>query len=130
MTSLTNKIFELNAPYANPYQGSKPRHLFVCSAGLLRSPTAAKYSATYLGNNTRSCGVYNYALVPLSANLIYWAQRIYFMQREELIKAKATFQEHDDLLELLERNSYVLGIEDDYEYDDPKLLELLKEKLT
>jgi predicted protein tyrosine phosphatase len=129
MTTLTNQIFELSSPYANPYQGSKPRHLFVCSAGLLRSPTAAKYSATYLGTNTRSCGTHNYALVPLSANLIYWADKIYFMERINLIHAKQVFQEHEDLLEMLDAKGTILGIEDDYEYDQPELLKILENKL-
>lgn len=39
--TLTDKIFQLTTPYDNPYQGKTPRWLFVCSAGLLRSPTGA-----------------------------------------------------------------------------------------
>ena len=34
-------IFKTSAPYNNPYQTDRPRWLFVCSAGLLRSPTGA-----------------------------------------------------------------------------------------
>ncbi len=33
------EIFKTTAPYNNYSQGSAPRWLFVCSAGLLRSPT-------------------------------------------------------------------------------------------
>jgi len=35
------EIFKTTAPYNNYSQGSAPRWLFVCSAGLLRSPTGA-----------------------------------------------------------------------------------------
>ena len=35
------EIFKTTAPYNNHSQGSAPRWLFVCSAGLLRSPTGA-----------------------------------------------------------------------------------------
>ena len=63
-------IFRTNAPYSNPYQGRAPRWLFVCSAGLLRSPTGAAM-AIERGINARSCGSnFNYALIPCSANLI------------------------------------------------------------
>lgn len=37
----TQQIFNLTAPYDNPYQSNRTRILFVCSAGLLRSPTGA-----------------------------------------------------------------------------------------
>ena len=53
--TLTNKIFLLNAPYDNPYQGDRRRILFVCSAGLLRSPTGA-HVGSVRGYNTRAAG--------------------------------------------------------------------------
>jgi hypothetical protein len=40
----TNEI-KLSCPYNNPYQGEYFKALFVCSAGLLRSATAANLFA-------------------------------------------------------------------------------------
>lgn len=58
-------------------QTDQLRLVFVCSAGMLRSATGAKAFAAR-GCNTRSCGTNGFALIPLSANLIAWADRIYF----------------------------------------------------
>ena len=69
--TLTEAMFETSCPYNNPYQGKDKRVLFVCSAGLLRSATAARiYASKY---NTRAAGSANYALVPVSDELIAWA---------------------------------------------------------
>lgn len=122
-------IFSTNAPYANPYQGTTPRWLFVCSAGLLRSPTGAAL-ATQRGINARSCGSnFNYALVPCSANLINWADKIVFVNRENLWQLEDNFLGHKDLLEQIERKQIVLDIPDNYEYMDPQLVQLFETEL-
>ena len=73
------EIFQTTTPYNNHSQGSAPRWLFVCSAGLLRSPTGAAL-AIRKGLNARSCGsAIDYALIPVSANLIMWAEKIVFI---------------------------------------------------
>lgn len=128
MTTLTQKIFQLSAPYSNQYQGTSPRVLFVCSAGILRSPTAAALMHTLKGWNTRSCGVESYALVPLSVNLILWANKIVFMEDEHLQKALRTFEAVDYESDIKER-AIVLGISDDYEYMNMTLLLLLTERI-
>lgn len=122
-------IFKTNAPYSNPYQGDAPRWLFVCSAGLLRSPTGATLAAKY-GINARSCGSnFNYALVPCSANLINWAHKIVFVNKENLWQLEENFLGHKDLLEQLERKAIVLNIPDNFEYMDPQLQQIYKEEL-
>ena len=114
-------IFKATAPYNNPYQGNAPRWLFVCSAGLLRSPTGATL-ASQRGINARSCGSnFNYALVPCSANLINWADKIVFVNKENLWQLEDNFLGHKDLLEQLERKAIVLNIPDNFEYMDPQL---------
>lgn len=115
-------IFKTSAPYNNPYQGSGPRWLFVCSAGLLRSPTGAAL-AIKRGINARSCGSnFNYALIPCSANLINWADRIIFVNKENLWQLEDNFLGHKDLLEQIERKQVVLNIPDNFEYMDPELV--------
>lgn len=122
-------IFTTNAPYRNPYQGDAPRWLFVCSAGLLRSPTGATMAASY-GINARSCGSnFNYALVPCSANLINWADKIVFVNKENLWQLEDNFLGHKDLLEQIEQKQIVLNIPDNFEYMDPQLQQFFREEL-
>jgi predicted protein tyrosine phosphatase len=67
----------------NPNQGEAIKALCVCSAGLLRSPSIAKY-LTGLGYNTRACGTsQEYALIPVSEALLTWADEIHVVQGEE-----------------------------------------------
>tara|TARA_R110000850_G_scaffold88857_1_gene190644 strand:- start:57 stop:416 length:360 start_codon:yes stop_codon:yes gene_type:complete len=67
----------------NPHQGDAIKALCVCSAGLLRSPTIAKY-LTSKGYNTRACGTsQEYALVPLSEALLFWADEIHVVKEQE-----------------------------------------------
>ena len=122
-------IFKTNAPYANIYQGDAPRWLFVCSAGLLRSPTGATMAAAH-GINARSCGSnFNYALVPCSANLINWADKIVFVNKENLWQLEDNFLGHKDLLEQIEQKQLVLNIPDNFEYMDPQLQQFFREEL-
>lgn len=122
-------IFTTNAPYKNPYQGNASRWLFVCSAGLLRSPTGATMAAQR-GINARSCGSnFNYALVPCSANLINWADKIVFVNRENLWQLEDNFLGHKDLLEQIEQKQIVLNIPDNFEYMDPQLQQIYKDEL-
>ena len=122
-------IFTTNAPYANQYQGQAPRWLFVCSAGLLRSPTGAAL-AIQRGINARSCGSnFNYALIPCSANLINWAQKIVFVNKENLWQLEDNFLGHKDLLEQIEQKQIVLNIPDNFEYMDPQLQQFFQDEL-
>lgn len=122
-------IFETTAPYSNPYQGSSDRWLFVCSAGLLRSPTGAAL-AVKRGINARSCGSnLNYALIPCSANLINWADKIVFVSQENLWQLEDNFLGHEYLLNQIEQKKIVLNIPDNFEYMDPQLVGFFEEEL-
>lgn len=101
-------------------QTSQPRLVFVCSAGMLRSATGAKAFAAR-NCNTRSCGTHAYALVPLSANLIAWADGIYFAHHENWWKACATFKDHPELIAAMKAKSQICEVPDIYDYDDPML---------
>lgn len=125
----TQSIMELTAPYANDCQGSARRVLFVCSAGMLRSATAAKVGSA-MGFNTRACGSENYALIPLSVNLINWAESIFFVNPYNFVSAKHTFFEDYDTKGMLEDKSTVWDIEDIYNYDDPQLVRIITELLA
>lgn len=104
----------------NPYQGATKKVLCVCSAGLLRSPTAAVVlSQEPFNYNTRAAGINDeYALIPVSEVLVFWADEIVCMedwQAEELKK-------HTD------KPVYCLNIEDKYEYRNPELIQLINDK--
>jgi len=125
----TEEIFELTAPYSNPYQGNDPKLLFVCSAGLLRSATAANLFAKK-GNNTRGCGSEEYALIPLSFNLIAWADKIYFVNKKNYESSLYTFREYETILKVLKKKSIVLDIDDCYNYNHPELIKQLEEQIN
>lgn len=106
----------------NPYQGNTKKVLCVCSAGLLRSPTAAKVLYDEYGYNTRACGVYEeYALIPLTELLLVWADEIVFMNHEHLEEAEEKFGK-------ITTNLLVLEIPDKYPYMDPELQKLIFER--
>lgn len=131
MKTKTEEIFELTAPYNNEYQGTDPRVLFVCSAGLLRSATAANLFAKK-GWNTRGCGSEEYALIPISFNLIAWADRIYFVNSYNYKNTLSKFEAHaetEGAVRLLKKKSKVLDIEDSYDYNNPKLIKILEKQI-
>lgn len=128
----TANIFELTAPYNNKYQGTDPRYLFVCSAGLLRSPTAANIAIAEYGYNCRACGSSKYALIPLSVNLLEWAQKIIFMNEANLYEAVRSYRGiplGDYYIEQLRVKSIVWQIEDDYDYMEDALKEIVRNNL-
>lgn len=105
----------------NPYQGKATKALCVCSAGLLRSPTIAKF-LTGLGFNTRACGTsQDYALVPISEALLVWADEIYVVSGEVGVVR--------DLLKALELETPVveMDIPDEYGTFNPELEDIIKE---
>ena len=108
----------------NSYQGKDKRVLCVCSAGLLRSPTAAfLLSQEPYNYNTRACGAnLEYALIPLDEVLIEWADQIIFMQEEHRKAA-------EDRFSLAEKDVVVLGIPDNYGFKDPKLMAIMENRL-
>ena len=97
------------------------RVLCVCSAGLLRSPTAARVLQEVYNYNTRAAGTYDYALIPISTALLEWADEVVFMERDHYQMAKY------DNPEMIDRASrvLVLGIPDDYSYNQTELRELI-----
>lgn len=126
--SKNDSIFKLSAPYANQYQGQAPRWLFVCSAGLLRSPTGAAVAVRH-GVNARSCGSnLHYALIPISVNLVAWAQKIIFVEYVNYTEARALFAGTETETEIASK-ALVLSIPDTYNYGDPKLQDIFEQEL-
>lgn len=114
---LMNRI----ANSGNQFQGSYKRVLCVCSAGLLRSPTAALVLSKdpYNFNTRACCAVPSFALIPLDKVLVEWADEIVCMEPE-----------HIPAIESLKPGCPVicLNITDSYEYRNEELQELIKTK--
>lgn len=117
--SLMNRL----ATSHNQYQGKYKRVLCVCSAGVLRSPTAAFVLSLEPYNfNTRAAGITKeYALVPVDDVLLNWADEVVFMQEWQRMEAIERFPDAMD-----GKATKVLNIDDMYEYRDPALIEIVK----
>jgi len=103
----------------NPHQGKAKRVLCVCSAGLLRSPTAANVLHREFGYNTRACGISEeYALIPVDHVLLFWADEIVVM---EAWMKDALPKEYEGIV-------HVLGIRDSYGFMNEELQKEILEK--
>lgn len=115
----------------NAYQGQHRKVLTVCSAGCLRSPTAAHILSSQPWNfNTRCVGTsQEYAIVPVTEALIIWANDILVM--DELQQSIINGMQNK-LAEEMEDYEYKrvvnLDIPDEFGYRDPKLVEIMTEK--
>ncbi len=124
----TAQIFRSDCPYDNLNQTKAKRLLFVCSVGMLRSPTC-QVAASHLGYNARACGsAVHIALIPLSVNLINWAHRIIFMNRENFNESLDTFNSVDYHTDIIEKGE-VWNIADTYDWGDNVLFNIATEKL-
>ena len=104
----------------NRWQGDAVKALFVCSAGILRSPTAALHFAKTKGWNTRAVGDNEeFALIPLSEALLHWADVIFVMTAYQRLYIKLHFGES------FADKIFVLNIEDDFAFMDPDLVKFL-----
>ena len=109
--------------HSNSFQGDYKRVLTVCSANMLRSPTIAHVlSAEPYNFNTRSAGTESYALIPVTDDLLMWADEIVCADTEHALYI------HKRMLKLnLDKPIVDLEIPDHYDYRNPKLIEMIKE---
>ena len=100
------------------------RLLFVCSQNRLRSPTAEQVFSADATVECLSAGTNNDAEVPLSAELVEWADLIFVMEKRHRNKISSKFKKH-----LAGKRIICLDIPDDYDYMQPELVRLLKNKV-
>jgi predicted protein tyrosine phosphatase len=119
----------------NAYQGNIKKVLTVCSAGCLRSPTAAHILSSQPWNfNTRCAGTSKeYAIIPVTEALITWADIILVMdsdQQKYINNLQNEFLNNwDNWSQDYQFKQVVnLEIEDDFAYRDPYLVEIMTEK--
>lgn len=99
------------------------RVLFVCSQNKLRSPTAEQVFSDRSGFEVASAGTDRSSGVPVSAELIEWADIIFVMERTHRNKLTKAFRAH-----LKNKRVICLDIRDEYDYMDPVLIRLLELK--
>ena len=112
----------------NPYQGKDKRVLCLCSASILRSPSCAIILQNKYGYNTRSAGVSDYALIPVSTALLEWADEIVCVEQEIEMQLMNDIQSlvnqglwvEEDIAEIRQK-TITLDIPDIYEYMNPTL---------
>lgn len=122
MKTLSERIRERkDGVIDNPYQGSDRKVLFACSAGILRSATAARIYAPY--HNTRCAGSEDYALVPLTERLMYWADQIVFVNEYNYQSACNNFD-----MEYFAHKVQVLDIPDQHEHMAKELIQAFKDQ--
>jgi len=123
MTTLTDKIKQCRAGVIdNPYQGKDKKVLFVCTAGILRSATGARlYAPKY---NTRAAGTMEGALVPLSTDLLDWADEIVFVNplNYKMACDKFNVDQYEGY------NIKILNIPDDYEHMHPEMIKAFEQQ--
>lgn len=104
----------------NPYQGTYKKVLCVCSAGCLRSPTAALVlSQEPFNYNTRAAGIdKDFAIIPVDEVLLEWADEIVCMDVNQQLELK-----HHTKKPVIN-----LSIPDSFEYRDPILMRRIKER--
>ena len=103
---------------------SERNYLFVCSQNKLRSPTAEHIFADTPGINTLSAGTNSDAEEPLTDDLVEWAHFIFVMEPTHRNKLRKRHRQA-----LKDQRVIVLNIPDDYEFMDPDLVALLKDKM-
>ncbi|OAZ98694.1 low molecular weight protein tyrosine phosphatase family protein [Halomonas sp. G11] len=99
--------------------------LFICSENRLRSPTAESVFAAYPGIKAIGAGTGVNAQTPVSRDLIEWANIVLVMEKHHQDEVARTYR---DVLK--DKPLVCLDIPDHYEFMEPELITLLKERVT
>ena len=110
--------------HSNSYQGDYKRVLTVCSANMLRSPTiAVVLSMPPYDYNTRSAGTHSFALVPVTEDLLMWADEVVCADTEHALAIRDKMMEYQ-----LDKPIVNLRIPDIYEYRNPELILMIRRR--
>ena len=117
---MTDFLMNRLANCSNKYQGRYKRVLCVCSAGLLRSPTAAWVLSNEPYNfNTRAAGLAKeFALVPVDEVLLTWADEIVVFEAKQAEQIRSALVDETPII--------VLGILDNFRYRDEELVSMIR----
>lgn len=99
--------------------------LFVCSRNKWRSRTAETIFKNSQDHFVKSAGTENEARIKVTEKLVSWADLIFVMEKKHKIRLADKFGSLLDGKEII-----TLDIQDDYEYMDPELIEILKTSVS
>jgi predicted protein tyrosine phosphatase len=100
-----------------------PNLLFICSKNQWRSPTAELLFKHHPQHNARSAGTSDKARIRVNQKTIDWADVVFVMERRHRDIIKQNFNiDHKELI--------VLDIPDEYQFNDPELVEILEAALN
>jgi predicted protein tyrosine phosphatase len=97
------------------------RVLFICSRNQLRSPTAEQVFAKWSEIKVASAGLDPKCQEPVTPELLTWAEVIFVMEKSHRNRLLKKFRAN-----IKNQKVIVLGITDDYEYMDPRLVRLFE----
>ena len=93
--------------------------LFVCAGNANRSPTCEIYfRKRYPEHEYKSSGTYFASVWHLDTELLMWADIVFLM---DLDQERYMARSHPEFVE----KTHVIGISDQYDYNDPALIRLL-----
>ncbi len=92
--------------------------LFICSKNQWRSPTAELLFKGHQLHRARSAGTSDKARIKINQKLIEWADVVFVMENKHRDIIKQQY-------EVRHKQMVVLNIEDDYQFNDPELVEIL-----
>lgn len=95
--------------------------LFICSQNRRRSLTAEKIFNGYNGHKACSAGTETNSRIKVTPGLLGWADIIFCMEKKHVRRIK---EKYPDIVE--QKKLVCLNINDDYEFMDRELQELLK----
>lgn len=99
--------------------------LFICSQNKLRSPSAEVIFGKMEGLSVRSAGLNHDSEQIISKEDVEWADTIFVMENVHRNKLRKKFK-----TSLKNQRVIVLEIQDEYEFMEPSLIDLLKKKVS
>ena len=99
-----------------------PNLLFICSKNQWRSPTAELLFKGHQLHNARSAGTSDKARIRVNQKMLDWADVIFVMENKHRDMLKREFHFN-------KKSITVLGIDDNYPFNDPELVGMLKAAL-
>lgn len=101
----------------------KKNVLFVCTGNINRSITAVQLFKDWEGLDVKSAGIYWGAKTPISRGLVDWADIIFVMEKLHYNYIANWFPN-------VLKKVVILGIEDIYITNDPRLIKILEKNVT
>jgi predicted protein tyrosine phosphatase len=96
-----------------------PNLLFICSKNQWRSPTAELLFRNHPAYQARSAGTSEQARIKVNQKMLDWADVVFVMERKHRDMVKQHFA-------ISSQKLIVLDIEDNYQFNDPELVAMLK----